>query len=175
MRQIVAPALERLGWDPAEGEDDLTGQLRGLLVGLSAVLGEDEDAQLRARRLFDAARDGTIVDPELLAVATSVVASTGTVEDYEHFVERFRHGATPQEQLRHLYALAEFGDEALMQRTCDFAFSGEVKSQNAPFLLGRCIANRDHGDLGLAARPRAVGGRQWRRSRRTRSSAWSMA
>ena len=118
-----------------------------MLVGLSAVLGEDDDAQLRARRLFDAARDGTIVDPELLAVATSVVASTGTVEDYEHFVERFRHGATPQEQLRHLYALAEFGDEALMQRTCDFAFSGEVKTQNAPFLLGRCIANRDHGTL----------------------------
>ena len=147
VRQIVAPALGRLGWDPAEGEDDLTGQLRGLLVGLSAVLGEDEDAQRRARRLFDAARDGTVVDPELLAVATSVVASTGTVEDYEHFVERFRHGATPQEQLRHLYALAEFGDEALMQRTCDFAFSGEVKSQNAPFLLGRCIANRDHGTL----------------------------
>ncbi|MGD9703933.1 MAG: M1 family metallopeptidase [Acidimicrobiia bacterium] len=147
LREIVAPSLGRLGWEPADGEDDLTGQLRGLLVGLSAVLGEDADSQQRARQLFERAQAGATVDPELLAAATSVVASTGTVEDYEHFIERFRHGATPQEQLRHLYALAEFDDAALMQRTCDFAFSGEVKSQNAPFLLGRCIANRDHGPL----------------------------
>ena len=46
-----------------------------------------------------------------------------------------------------LYALAEFDSADLMQRTCDLAFSGEVKTQNAPFLLNRCIANRFHGEL----------------------------
>ena len=57
----------------------------------------------------------------------------------------FRTAPTPQEQLRHLYALAEFDDEALILRTCEFAMSGEVKTQNAPFLLRTCIANRRHG------------------------------
>ena len=32
-----------------------------------------------------------------------------------------------------------------MKRTCELAFSGEVKTQNAPFLVNRCIANRAHG------------------------------
>ena len=30
-------------------------------------------------------------------------------------------------------------------RTCELAMSGEVKTQNAPFLLRTCIANRRHG------------------------------
>ena len=46
-----------------------------------------------------------------------------------------------------LYALAEFDSAELMRRTCELAFSGEVKTQNAPFLLNRCIANRFHGEL----------------------------
>ena len=32
-----------------------------------------------------------------------------------------------------------------MQRTCEFAMSPEVKTQNGPFLLNVCIANRRHG------------------------------
>jgi len=147
VRELTAPALERLGWEPVEGEDDLTGQLRGLIITLAAVLGRDVDVQRRARSLYETARAGEAVDPELLAAATNVVAATGTVADYEHYVDQFRHAATPQEQLRHLYALAEFDSEELMERTCAFAFSGEVKTQNAPFLLARCIANRDHGAL----------------------------
>ena len=45
------------------------------------------------------------------------------------------------------HALAEFDDADLMKRTCVLAFSGEVKTQNAPFLLNRCVANRFHGEL----------------------------
>ena len=32
-----------------------------------------------------------------------------------------------------------------MLRTCELAMSDEVKTQNAPFLLRACIANRRHG------------------------------
>ena len=45
-----------------------------------------------------------------------------------------------------LYALADFDSEELVLRSCELAFSGEVKTQNAPFLLNRCIANKNHGD-----------------------------
>ena len=60
-------------------------------------------------------------------------------------LDRFHSGATPQEQLRHLYALTEFDDEALILRTCEFAMSDAVKTQNAPFVLAQAIANRRHG------------------------------
>ncbi len=58
---------------------------------------------------------------------------------------RIHHAATPQEQLRHLYALAEFDDAELVARTCELAMSDAVKTQNAPFLLRSTIANRHHG------------------------------
>ena len=50
-----------------------------------------------------------------------------------------------------LYALAEFDDADLMKRTCRLAFSGEVKSQDAPFLLARSIGNKYHGHIAWAA------------------------
>jgi puromycin-sensitive aminopeptidase len=146
VRATAAPALARVGWEPAAGEDDLTAKLRGLLVGMVAVLGDDADAQQRARALFERARaDATSVDPELAAAATSVAAATGDEADFERFVDGFRHAPTPQEQLRYAYSLAEFPTAELVLRACEFAMSGEMKTQNAPFVLARCIANRDQG------------------------------
>jgi len=75
-----------------------------------------------------------------------VVAAAGAPEDYERYVECFRKAETPQDQLRYLYALAEFPDEALMARTLEFLLTREVKTQTAPFVLARCIANRDRGE-----------------------------
>ena len=74
-----------------------------------------------------------------------MTAATGDVDMYDQMLERFRSGATPQEQLRHLYALTEFDDEALLLRTCEFAMSDAVKTQNAPFVLAQAIGNRHHG------------------------------
>jgi len=60
-------------------------------------------------------------------------------------LEQYRHGATPQVQLRHLYLLAEFEGDLLMARTLELAMSDQVKSQNAPFLLRAAIGNLHHG------------------------------
>jgi puromycin-sensitive aminopeptidase len=62
-------------------------------------------------------------------------------------VAGYTGGATPQDQLRHLYALAEFDDAELVQRACEYAMSNAVKTQNAPYLLRLAIANRHHGPL----------------------------
>jgi puromycin-sensitive aminopeptidase len=119
--------------------------LRGLLLRLAATLGRDGDVRSRCRTWFDTARSGGTVDPELVAAATVVVATTGDADDFEVMLDGFRRADTPQEQLRYLYALAEFDDAGLIDRTCELAMSGEVKTQNAPFLLRACIANRHHG------------------------------
>jgi puromycin-sensitive aminopeptidase len=143
--RLVAPALTDLG-DPAESESDLVGKLRGLLTGALAVLGNDAATQAQCRELYDRSEaDPGSVDPELVAAATSVVAATGGEAEYERMLARFRSASTPQDQLRHLYALAEFDSAELIDRTCEFALSGEVKTQNAPFLLRTCIGNRRHG------------------------------
>ncbi len=148
VRDLVTPAYSRLGESPRDGEEDLVSKLRGLLLSTLAVLGNDTDAQARCRSiLFDNAE----TDAELVAASTTVVAATGDAADYDWFVDKFRNAPTPQEKVRMLYALAEFDDAELMKRTCRLAFSGDVKSQDAPFLLARSIGNKHHGHIAWAA------------------------
>ncbi|MEY4607028.1 MAG: M1 family metallopeptidase [Ilumatobacteraceae bacterium] len=144
---LTRPALDDLGWEAAPGESNLTSKLRGTIVGMLAVLGADADAVARCRSIVAAG----LADPELMATATMSVAAHGTDADYDEFLRRFRSAATPQEQLRYMYALAEFPQSAQVQRTIDLAFSDEIRSQNAPFLLNRCINNRSHGALAWSA------------------------
>jgi puromycin-sensitive aminopeptidase len=141
--QLVSPALARLGWTPVKGEEDLVAKLRGLIVQQLAIYGKNADAQRQCR---DILFNNSTTEPELVAAATNVVAATGDSTDYEWFLGRYRDPSTPQDQIRMLYALAEFDSPELIARTCDFALTSEVKTQNAPFLLNRCIANRKHGE-----------------------------
>ena len=145
---LVTPAYTRLGESPAPNEDDLVSKLRGLLLSTLAIHGNNTAAQQRCRNIL---MNHAESDPELVAASTTVVAATGNNNDYEWFVDKFTNAPTPQEKVRMLYALAEFDDVELMTRTCRMAFSGDVKSQDAPFLLARCIANKNHGEIAWAA------------------------
>ena len=150
VRTLVTPALTELGWAAAADENDLQSKLRGLLVTTAATLGADADARTRCRALlgeYNASAGAADIDPELISAATTVVAAFGDEADFERFVTAFKTSATPQDQLRNLYALAEFDNPELITRACEFAFSGDVRSQNAPYLLQRCIANRTQGEL----------------------------
>ena len=140
---LARPAVADLGWAPAVGESDLTSKLRGLLVGVLAVQGNDADAQARCRQMLT---DET-TDPELAATAVAVVASIGTDADYEEYLQRFQTATTPQLKLRYMFSLSEFPQEDQIRRTIDLALSGDVKTQDAPFLLNRCIANRNNGEM----------------------------
>ncbi|HEX9123913.1 MAG TPA: M1 family metallopeptidase, partial [Actinomycetota bacterium] len=146
VRELVGPAVERLGWDPAPDEPDLTRALRGSLAGALAVLGDDAHAVARLRKLEMRARAGERVDAALASAAVGVVAATGGAEEYEPFLAHRESAATPQEQLRYLYALPDFRDPALMDRTLELAMTDAIRTQNAPFVLARAIANRDLGE-----------------------------
>ncbi|MGB1381808.1 MAG: ERAP1-like C-terminal domain-containing protein, partial [Ilumatobacteraceae bacterium] len=144
---LVAPCLDRLG-DPQPNEADVVASLRGLLLRLAALAGDDEASVERCRSLFaDSLADPTAVDPELLAASTVVVAARGGRAEFDLLLDGFRNGPTPQDQLRCLYALAEFDDAGLIAETCELAMSPSVKTQNAPFLLRACMANRRHGTV----------------------------
>jgi puromycin-sensitive aminopeptidase len=146
VRAILSPALERLGWEPADGESEREGRLRGLLVAALATIGRDSDVVERCRQVFaDTAQSDANIHPELVAAATTAVAANGDSSTFDALVAGFRSAPTPQEEIRHLYALAELPDADLLRRVCELAVSGEVRTQNAPFLLNLCIANRRHG------------------------------
>lgn len=146
VRGLLRPAIDRIGWGPRAGEPDLVRALRGTLVGALGVLGGDPEVEALARRIVEDDRAGRPADPSLVAAAVAVVATSGTPEDHERYLEARESAPTPQQQLRYLYALADFRDPVLLDRTISLVLSDGVRPQNAPHLLARAIANRDHGE-----------------------------
>jgi puromycin-sensitive aminopeptidase len=152
IRALVAPALERLGWDARPGDSDRDRELRGALVGALATIGDDPDARARVAELFRSYRaDSTSVEANVAAAVVRAVAVHADDACFEQILDGFRHGATPQEEQRYLYAMADVRDPALMARVLDLAMTSEVRTQNAPFLISACIANRDNGPLAWRA------------------------
>jgi aminopeptidase N len=144
-RALLAPVFARVGWDPAPSDDERTPTLRAQLLASLAVVGQDSavrtEAARRHREWIDA---GVALDPDTASAILSAVAAAGDEAAFDTFVDRYRHPATPQEELRYLYALARFADPGLASRAFDMART-EVRTQNAPFLVQQLLAQRDTG------------------------------
>ena len=146
IQRVARPAFDALGWSAASGEPERTSRLRAVLVGALGTYAGDPDIQreaaLRHERYLE---DRTSLDPDLVPPVISTVAAGGGEAEYTTFLAQFRAPATPQEQIRYLYALAEFPSLPLVQRTLDLAVT-EVRTQNAPMLINVAIGNRITAD-----------------------------
>jgi puromycin-sensitive aminopeptidase len=148
VRALVGPALERLGWEERLEDADRDRELRGALIGAMSNLGADPDARARVADLFDRyCADSTSVEANVAAAVVRATAATAGPAQMDTIIAKFQDGDTPQEELRFLYALAEVRDPEQMARVLDLAMTPAVRTQNAPFLIGSCIANRDNGSL----------------------------
>ena len=63
--------------------------------------------------------------------------------------ELYRSADTPQSELRYLQSLLLFEDLDLFNRTLEL-FAAEVRTQNAPYLLGAAMTHLDHGPVAWA-------------------------
>jgi puromycin-sensitive aminopeptidase len=146
LRDLYRPALERLGWEPHPDDTSRTRELRGLLLRSLAVTARDEDALSRCRDLHEHyLNNSASVEPNLASAAAAAVAATGTEADYAVFVNRFKTASTPQEERRYQSLLASFPDPSTMASTLEMTLNGDVRTQDAPYLLAQCMRNRDHG------------------------------
>jgi puromycin-sensitive aminopeptidase len=146
VRALVGPALDHIGWDDRPGDGDRDRELRGLLIGTLANLGADPTARTRVRDLFERyCADADSVEPNVAAAVVRATAAMAGPTEVDMMIERFQHGNTPQEELRFLYALSEVRDPDQMARVLELSMTPAVRTQNAPFLIAACIANRDNG------------------------------
>ena len=144
IRAVFNPALQRLTWSPKEGETELERQLRGDLINALGTVAEDKACQERARELYaQYEKDPTSVERNLVPALVSIVAHTGTGADYDKFYSRFKNAQTPQEETRYLFALGAFRQPDLIDRTLQMTISGEVRTQNAPYLMRGILLNKN--------------------------------
>jgi len=143
VRDLLGPAVERLGPEPVPGEADRTAALRAALAVAAATLGDDPAQRALARSRFDAlGGDPAAVSADLADAAVRVVADDADRATWDELRRRAGVAATAQDRLRHQGALADTDDPALVAEFCDLVFTDEVRTQDGLFLLRRALANR---------------------------------
>ncbi len=143
---LLGPVRADLGPDARPADDDRTRSLRGVLLEAAALLAGDGAARERAADLMERLLEHPpSVDPSLASPALVATATLGDVDLHDRLTERFRSTTNPQERERLEIALARFRDPDAFARTLAFSLSGDVRTQDAPYLLRQALANRDNG------------------------------
>ncbi len=144
-RALMSEPFARLGWQARPQDSERTATLRSQLLGMLGTVGQDEGVRAGCvTRHAEAVAGGPALDPDQASTIVTVAATVGGPAEFDVFLERYRHPATPQDESRYLYSLTAFRDPALAARTFELART-EVRTQNAPFVVQQLLAHRDHG------------------------------
>ena len=146
IRDLSTTALGVLGLEPLDAEPALDRELRALLFTAAGTTGNDNSVRDLARSIFADSKTDQNTEPNLTAAAIRVVASAGNEKTHSELVALYREAPTPQLEVRYLMALLEVEGSALFKQTLDL-FTNEVRTQNAPYLLGAAMGHRSHGVL----------------------------
>jgi aminopeptidase N len=134
--------MAKVNWTPAPGESEETHTLRALLVELLGKQGEDPDTIRRATQLSRQylANPGS-VDPSLAQTILEVAARFGDAALFDEYVAGLRRMQSPEQFYNVAYALAEFRDPQLVERTLQLAVSPEARNQDSPHLIAAVMSN----------------------------------
>ena len=141
VRELFDPQFARLGWDATPGEGELTPQVRAIVLSVLGTIGGDESIKAEAVRRFEANN----LDGNLANAMLRIVARQNRPGDYETFLERYRHAATPQDAQRYLWrGIPEFPDERVALDAAEKCFS-EFRNQDAAIVLALLSRNAVSG------------------------------
>jgi aminopeptidase N len=142
VRRLLRPAAQRLGWKPAPGENPEIQLMRVDVLGTLGYTGRDPEVLHEARQLADAyLKDRSAVDPSLSRMVLNLAALEGGQELYDEFLERSKAADSPGELYKFLYALTDFTQPALIDRTLAYSLTPAIREQDFPFFIGRLMRN----------------------------------
>jgi aminopeptidase N/puromycin-sensitive aminopeptidase len=144
LRQYLSPILKDVGWEPKPGESDEQRTLRSRLFQALGDDARDPEVLAKARQIADQAlANPESVDRQMAFGAFPLAALNGDEAFYDRVQKATKDAKSPEEYYMYLFALADFSDPKLLQRTLDYAISPDVRSQDTLQLLGNVIRNPD--------------------------------
>jgi len=146
VRQTFSPVGEQLGWTPQPNDSEEQRARRADLLTLVGEVGHDPKLAEFSRQLTEKALRGEAVDPTLIYPALNIATRNGDAALYDAIQKRAQSSGSPEEAFRFLRALGNFQKPALVERSLEYAVSSQVRSQDAPFLIGRLMGNPDTQD-----------------------------
>jgi puromycin-sensitive aminopeptidase len=141
---LLGPALERIGWAPADGEGDEPRLTRAALVRAVGLVARDPRASREAAARLDrfTAGDRTALEANLQDAAVAMAARDGDAARFEAFQALFARESEPAFRRRWLLALAAFEDPALAARAIELAMGDGVPLQDWASFAAGLLSNR---------------------------------
>jgi puromycin-sensitive aminopeptidase len=140
--KLVGPALDRLGWDPADGESDLTRRLRGDLIAVMGNIAEDRTVLDRASSSVSLLLDDGDVDPEVAMASLAVYARHGGDAEYDRLWAAYKAASLPLDQVRYLGAVAGVPESDLVERTMQKILDEDIRTQDGFWVFGRLLSGK---------------------------------
>jgi len=143
VERVFRPRLDALGWDLRAAESSDDREDRTTTLGMLGRIARAADVRAEARRRIDAHLGGAgVLAPDALAAIVGVAASDGDAALWERYDARRRaqEATDAQDEARFRYALCEFGDAVLAERTARLIFSDDIRAQDRGLMLQRLLA-----------------------------------
>ena len=142
VRHLLEPLSHDLGFAPKPGENDDQKNLRAAMLHTLGITGADPEVLSEAgKQARQALQDSASVSPELVPVFFSLAAQNGDAELYDSVMAKVKSAEIPENYYLYLATLSQFSDAKLLQRTLDYAVSGQVRSQDVKGVVGRVMQN----------------------------------
>ena len=141
VRSIFLPVFSRIGWDSKKKDRMSDTFLRSLVIGQLGAW-EDEDVTLESNRRFkEFLADPSSLNPDLRNAVWGIAALSGDEATYEELLGLYQKEELQSEQARYLVTFGRFKDKTLLKRALAFAFSSDVRSQDAGNIISSIALN----------------------------------
>ncbi len=140
---LMAPVLERLGWQATPAEGPRLATARSVLIRDLGIIAQDAAVIERARASSSSSGRGD-ADPGTWGAILAVVASAGGKAEFEQFRARYQHPESPQDRRRNLEALIEFREPGLIAAVLSMCLAG-LRGEDVADVLRRMLGTRPGG------------------------------
>ena len=142
-RDVFAPVLERLGWEPVADEPADDRELRPIAIHALGSVADVADVRDEAGRRVRAHLDGRRQPPDVIGACLAVAAVDGDLALHARYLEALGIAARsdPQDERRIRDALAAFSDPRATDATIEALFDGTIRDQDLPGILFAAFRN----------------------------------
>lgn len=139
--KLYKPVADKLGWEPKENEDHLTGMLRGLVMKRLGGYG-DENVVAECKRRFQAHIDGSESIPaDLRAAVYGTVSAHGDENTFNELIKLYENTTHMEEKVRIIRLIGVSKSEAVITKALEFALSDKVRSCDTVFSMAGCTSS----------------------------------
>lgn len=145
-RNIIAGTLERIGFNPGEGESHTTAILRDQLIWHAVLYDLPEALQFCAEK-FRSVQAGESIHPDIMKSVMQAGALQGDRTALEWFRERFEASESEHDRMNILTALGSFKETDLVKAAMEYTLE-KVPDRNK-FIPVTAMAANPHNASGL--------------------------